>query len=152
MVFFCYNHFMQRKELGGREMQSTRSELRVKIMTILYEIEIYKQNKLKFEIEDCIKENLEVENEFVKEIVYGVNTYYDELNTLANKYLEEWNINRIEITGACILRMALYEMKYTDTPIKVAINEAIELAKKYSDDKVRKMINAVLDKYMKEKE
>ena len=46
--------------------------------------------------------------------------------------------------------MPIYELKYTDTPPIVVINEAIELAKKYSDDDVRKMINAVLDKMIKE--
>lgn len=133
-------------------MQATRSELRVKIMTILYQIDIYKQGGISYEIDDVIKENVEVENEFVKEIVYGVNTYYDELDDLANKYLENWSIQRLDKTGASILRMGLYELKYTDTPPIVIINEAVELAKKYSDDSVRKMINAVLDKYIKENE
>ena len=64
--------------------------------------------------------------------------------------MENWDIKRIDKTGAAILRLALYELKYTDTPEVVIINEAIELAKKYSDDSVRKMINAVLDKYIKE--
>ena len=59
-------------------------------------------------------------------------------------------IKRLDKTGASILRMALYELKYTDTPRIVIINEAVELAKGYSDDSVRKMINAVLDKYVKE--
>lgn len=133
-------------------MQLTRSELRVKIMTILYQIDIYKTNKMECDIDAVIKENIEVSSEFVKEIVYGVNTYYDELNDLANKYLNDWDINRLDKTGSSILRMALYELKYTDTPRIVVINEAIELAKKYSDDAVRKMINAVLDKYVKDQE
>lgn len=133
-------------------MQVTRSELRVKIMTILYQIDIYKQGGISYEVDDVIKENVEIENEFVKEIVYGVNTYYDELDELANKYLENWSIKRLDKTGASILRMGLYELKYTDTPPIVIINEAVELAKKYSDDSVRKMINAVLDKYIKENE
>lgn len=50
------------------------------------------------------------------------------------------------MTGAAILRIALYEIKYMDTPDVVVINEAVELAKKYSDDEVKNMINAVLDK------
>ena len=62
----------------------------------------------------------------------------------------DWDITRIDKTGAAILRLALYELKYTDTPEVVVINEAVELAKKYSDDAVRKMINAVLDKCIKE--
>lgn len=131
-------------------MQATRSELRVKIMTILYQIDIYKSNKIDFDIDSVINENVEIDNEFVKEIVYGVNTYEDELSAIADKYLNDWSIKRLDKTGANILRMALYELKYTDTPEIVVINEAIELAKKYSDDSVRKMINAVLDKYVKE--
>ena len=119
-------------------------------MTILYQIDIYRQNKMEYDIDEVIKENVDFESEFVKEIVYGVNTYYDSLNEQANKHLEDWDINRLDKTGANILRMALYELKYTDTPPVVAINEAIELAKKYSDDAVRKMINAVLDKVIKE--
>ncbi len=133
-------------------MALTRSELRVKIMTILYQIDIFKQNGIEYDIDQVIKENLEIDNEFVKEIVYGVNTYYDQLNEVANKHLVDWNINRLDKTGASILRLALYEIMYTDTPKIVVINEAVELAKKYSDDAVRKMINAVLDKVIKEVE
>lgn len=133
-------------------MQKTRSELREKIMTILYQIDIYRTNKIPYEIDDVIKENMEVENEFVKEVVYGVNTYYDDINALADEYLVNWSIKRLDKTGANILRMALYELIYTDTPRIVVINEAVELAKKYSDDSVRKMINASLDKYVKEHE
>ena len=113
-------------------------------------IDMYKQNKMEYNVDDVIKENLEIDNEFVKEIVYGVNTYYNELNEIADKYLSSWKIDRLDKTGAAILRMSLYELIYTDTPNVVVINEAVELAKKYSDDSVRKMINAVLDKYMKD--
>lgn len=131
-------------------MGLTRSELRIKIMTILYQIDIYRQSKMKYDIDEVIRENIDIDSEFVKEIVYGVNTYYDELNQIANKYLEDWTIERLDKTGASILRMALYEIKYTETPRVVVINEAVELAKKYSDDSVRKMINAVLDRVVKE--
>jgi len=146
MVFFDIINYVA----GDLNMAFTRSELRVKIMTILYQIDIYKQGKIEYNIEKVIKDNVEVDNEFVKEVVYGVNTYYDILNEEANKYLDSWNINRLDKAGASILRMAIYELKYTDTPKVVVINEAVELAKKYSDDAVRKMINAVLDKIIKE--
>ncbi len=131
-------------------MSLTRSELREKIMIILYQYDLMNSNKLNCNIEDIIKDNLDVENDFVKDIVYGVVTYQDELDKIANEKMENWDIKRIDKTGAAILRLALYELKYTDTPEVVIINEAIELAKKYSDDNVRKMINAVLDKYIKE--
>ena len=65
---------------------------------------------------------------------------------IANKHMTDWTIERIDKTGASILRMGIYELMYTDTPNIVCINEAVELAKNYSDDDVCKMINAVLDK------
>lgn len=125
---------------------ANRSELREKAMTIIYQITLYKNNNMKYDVEEIIKENLEIDNEFVKDIVYGVVTSYEELTEEANKYLKNWTIDRLDLTGASILRMALYEIKYTKTPPIVVINEAVELAKKYSDDSVRKMINAALDK------
>ena len=125
--------------------QLTRTELRKKIMTILYQINVYQKNKVSYQLEDVMKENCEIENEFVKEIVYGVTTYQNEIDEIANKYLDGWTIDRLGNTDQAILRMGIYELKYTETPPVVAINEAIELAKDYSDDDVRKMINAALD-------
>ena len=128
-------------------MAKTRSELREKAMVILYQIDILKSNKCEYNVENLITENLEVDNEFVRNIVYGVETHLEQLDELANKYMKDWSINRIDKTGAAILRIGLYEILYEDeTPNIVAINEAVELAKKYSDDNVRKIINAVLDK------
>lgn len=129
---------------------TNRSKLRETIMTIIYQITLYKKNNMEYNVDDVIKENLEIDNEFVKDIVYGVVTSFDELTDEANKYLKDWTIDRIDAIGAAILRMALYEIKYTDTPNVVVINEAVELAKKYSDEEVRKMINAVLDKVISE--
>lgn len=127
-------------------MAIKRSELREKIMTILYQIEMYKKSNYDYDINKVIKENMEVDNDFVNSIVNGLLNNINELDDLANKYLNNWTIDRIETIGACILRMGIYEIKYTDTPDIVAINEAVELAKKYCDEKVKNMINAVLDK------
>ena len=133
-------------------MGKTRSELREKAMVILYQIDIMKNQNVDYNIEELIKDNLEIDNEFVRDIVYGVITHEEEIDKLANKYMKNWTIDRIDKTGAQILRMGIYEILYEDdTPNVVAINEAIELSKKYSDDKVRKMINAILDKIIKEK-
>ena len=128
----------------------SRSELREKIMIILYQIDINRKQNIEYSVEEIIRENLDIDNEFVRDIVYGVITYESDIIKEANKYMKDWSIERIDKTGAAILKMAIYELKYTDTPPIVVINEAIELAKKYSDDDVRKMINAVLDKMIKE--
>ena len=128
----------------------SRSELREKIMVILYQIDINRSQHIDYNVEEIISSNLDIDNEFVRDIVYGVITYESDIIKEANKYMKDWSIDRIDRTGAAILKMAIYELKYTDTPPIVVINEAIELAKKYSDDDVRKMINAVLDKMIKE--
>ncbi len=126
--------------------QRNRSELRKKIMTILYQINVYQNNKIQYDTDSIIKEVVEIDNEFVKEMVYGVITYKREIDQLANTYLEGWTIDRLGNTDSAILRLGIYELMYTDTPDIVCINEAVELAKLYSDDSVRKMINSVLDK------
>lgn len=131
-------------------MAYKRSELREKCMIILYQYDLMQNNKVNVDIEEIMKDNIEIENEFVKDIVYGVITHKDELDALANEHIKDWTIERLDKTGASILRIALFELKYTDTPEVVVINEAIELAKKYSDDAVRKIINAVLDKIIRE--
>ena len=127
-------------------MGKSRSELIEKIMTVLYQINMYKANKIKYSVDDILKEVLEIDNEFVKDVVYGVITYQNEIIELANKYLDGWTIDRLGNTDKAILQMGIYELVYTKTPDIVCINEAVELAKTYSDDSVRKMINGVMDK------
>jgi len=131
-------------------MALTRSELRERIMTIIYQIDFYIKNKIDYDINDVIKENMEIDNEFVKKMVHGVMDHLEEIDSIANDKLSDWTIDRLDAMGEAILRMAIYELKYEDTPDLVVINEAIELSKKYSDDNVRKMINAVLDKIVNE--
>ena len=131
--------------------QLTRSELRKIIMTILYQINVYEDNKIKYDINDVIKESLEIDNDFVKDAVYGVITNQTEIDNLINKYLNNWTLSRLGFTDQAIFRLAVYELNYTNTPPVVVINEALELAKDYSDDDVKKMINGVLDKIYHEK-
>jgi N utilization substance protein B len=122
-----------------------RSELRKRIMTILYQIFLYEQDKIEYDVKDVIKENMEIENEFVNEMVYGVLDNINDIDKIANKNSKDWTIDRFLSIDKAILRMGIYELVYTDTPEVVAINEAVELAKEYSDEKVKNMINAVLD-------
>ena len=122
-----------------------RSELREIIITVLYQVYIYNNIKEEYVINDIIKENLETKNEFVETCVHGVIEKQKAIEKLANKYLKNWDINRLSKVDKAIISLAIFELMYTDTPNIVCINEAVELAKKYSDDKVIKMINGVLD-------
>lgn len=137
--------------IGDFMEQLNRSELRKKIMTILYQINIYEKGKIEYSIDDVIKEVAPIDNEFIKNIVYGVITYKNEIDNIADEFLKDWTIDRLGNTDKAILRLGIYELLYTDTPPIVSINEAVELAKSYSDDSVKKMINASLDAIYHEK-
>lgn len=128
-----------------------RGEARVIIMTILYQILMYQNSNISYDVNDVIKENLEIDNEFVKQMVTGVLNNKTKLEKVANDNLKDWKISRLGLTDQAILYLGLYELLYTNTPEVVAINEAVELAKKYSDEKVKNMINGVLDKVYHEK-
>ena len=123
-----------------------RSELREIAMKALYQVYIYENTDTKYEIKEIIKSLLEIENDFVNNLVNGVITNQNIISDLANKYLVDWDIDRLSKVDKAIISLGIYELKYTDTPSVVSINEAIELSKKYSDEKVTKMINATLDK------
>ncbi len=63
---------------------------------------------------------------------------------------ENWKIDRISKVNLSILKLAIYEIKYTQVPFKVAINEAVELAKKYGDENSKTFVNGILASIVKE--
>ena len=123
-----------------------RSELREIAMKVLYQVYIYQNSNTSYDVNELIKDQIEVENEFVDELVNGVIKNQKEISHLANDNLTGWDIDRLSKVDKAILSVGIYELVYTETPSVVAINEAVELAKKYSDEKVVKMINDALDK------
>ena len=142
-------------------MKTNRTITRENAMTILYQIFLYKKNKINYNVEEVIEEymnDLDLEErkkiniEYLKELINGVLNNIEDIDKNILKYLENWTIERLGLTDQAIIRISVYELLYTDTPNLVCINEAIELSKKYSDDKVSKMINGVLDKIYHEVE
>jgi N utilization substance protein B len=83
--------------------------------------------------------------DFARSIFYGVLPLIPQLDTFIAAHAPEWPLNQVAIVDRNILRIALWELTvYTDTPIKVAINEAIELAKTYGSDSTPRFVNGVL--------
>lgn len=71
------------------------------------------------------------------------------LDELIARHAVNWKIERVAAIDRAILRLALHEMRATDTPVKVVINEAVDLAKKYSSDDAKGFVNGILDAYHK---
>ncbi|HJJ08536.1 MAG TPA: transcription antitermination factor NusB [Bacilli bacterium] len=126
----------------------SRSELRDVIVTVTYQSYIMEVANLKFSIDKLIEEQPDIykNEEFVIETCKGIYKNQKKISEMANKYLNNWAIDRLSKVDKAILSLGIYELLYTKTPSIVAINEAIELSKKYSDEDVTKMINACLDK------
>lgn len=129
-----------------------RSELREVIMKVLYQVFLYQESKIDYQLKDLIHEQLEVENQFVDDCIHGVLEHQEDIVKMANESLNDWKYNRLNKVDQAILALGIYELIYTDTPSVVCINEAIELSKQYSDEAVTKMINGVLDKIYHEVE
>lgn len=84
--------------------------------------------------------------DFATELVHGVWNHTGELDNIISEYSRHWKLNRIARIELTILRLAMFEMLYRDDiPLKVAINEAVELAKRFGDDKAKNFINGILD-------
>jgi N utilization substance protein B len=84
--------------------------------------------------------------EFAKQLVLGVKRNQDELDALLAAKAENWSVPRMAATDRNLLRLGAYEIRYADTPDRVAIDEAVELAKRYGTAHSSQFINGILDK------
>ena len=91
-------------------------------------------------------------DEYITTVFKGVYENIEEIDGVISENAIGWKIGRISKVSLCILRLAIFEIKFMDSiPVSVSINEAVELAKSFSDDDVKNMINGILDKIYKDK-
>jgi len=120
---------------------------------LLYQIEI--QKEINEETIEIFCENNQIENKeakkYITNIINGIVEKKEEINKLISKNLKsDWKIERITKINLALLKLSIYEMMYNGIPYKVAINEVIELAKKYGDESAPNFINGVLASIVKE--
>lgn len=129
-------------------MKPNRHEMREEAFQILFAKQSNPDATLADIYESLPKHADEVPT-YVQTVVNGVEEHQDELDKQISELLASgWEINRLAQTDLVILRLALYEIQYVDeVPTVVAINEALELTKDYSNDKSRKFINGALGKF-----
>ncbi|HHW30480.1 MAG TPA: transcription antitermination factor NusB [Clostridiaceae bacterium] len=120
-------------------------------MKLLYQLEIQKDNREE-QIENTLNESKLDKNgkEYVTDIVNGVYNNVEHIDSIINGQLKGWKLNRISKIDLSILRLSIYEICYRDDiPFNVSVNEAVELAKKYSGSESASFINGILGKVMK---
>ena len=131
-----------------------RSAIRELTFRLIYSIEIQKETNIEEQVDLYIESNnIDDENakEYIKDVIFGINSNVKEITELIEKHLKsDWKIDRISKIDLSLLKLAIYEIKYKEIPYKVAINEAIELAKKYGEDNSKNFVNGILASVVKE--
>ncbi len=131
-----------------------RSAMRELAFKLVYEIEVQKETDAD-ELDIFVQNNDITEEEvisYLKDIKEGIKANEKEINSLIENNLKEnWSLNRISKINLSLIKLAIYEMLYKDLPYKVAINEVVELAKKYADESAPVFINGILASVVKEK-
>ncbi|MGB7365330.1 transcription antitermination factor NusB [Carnobacterium jeotgali] len=134
-------------------MSLTRRDIREKALQSLFQLSVNED----LSKEEAMQHALISDNDLIDEVetvlvpsyldmlVSGVMEKQDEIDEKIKTHLENWSLNRLAKTDLIIIRVAIFEMMYvSDVPDRVALNEALEITKKYSDEKSRKFVNGVL--------
>ena len=115
---------------------------REKSMEILFSMTLTKDNA-----NDAIENLKDIDLDYLRKIIYGVEGKKEDIDKAIEENLHNWKMNRISKVNLSILRLAAYELLFDEEiPTNVAINEALEITRKYSDEKSVSFVNGVLDK------
>ena len=128
----------------------TRRKARELAFSLLFEQKFDSERNIEEIYNTAIEVRDAEEDPYVREIVSGVLTNQEEIFSLIEKHSHGWNIKRISNTSLSIMQVAVFEMLYTDLPLKIAINEAVELSKAYDDEKARPFVNGILNSIARE--
>lgn len=133
-----------------------RSSMRELAFKLVYSIEIQKTDDMKEAIDLYIESNeitSKSAHEYIEDVILGIEKNKKTIDEQIEKNLkQEWKLERISKIDLSILRLAIYEILYKEIPFKVAINEAVELAKKYGEETSKKFVNGILASVVKESE
>ncbi len=131
-----------------------RTEMRENAFKLIYSLEIQKTENIQEQIDLYFESNNITDKnaqEYITNAIMGTEKNKENiLKDIEQNLKEDWKINRISKMDLAILKLAIYEIKFSEVPYKVSINEAVELAKKYGEDKSKNFVNGVLASIVKE--
>ncbi len=135
-----------------------RTKARELALQMLYELEIRKEPlssfltdfwKSPFNEREAAEDQVK---DFANALVKGTFEHLEDIDKLISTYAKNWQLKRMAVIDKNIIRMGAFELLFLkDTPPKVALNEAVELAKRYGDIESSKFVNGILDRINKEK-
>lgn len=131
-----------------------RTLMRENAFKLIYSLEIQKVENIQDQIELYFESNNIKDQEaknYIEDAITGIEKHQEEiLKDIEMNLKDDWKLSRISKMDLAILKLAIYEIKFSDVPYKVSINEAVELAKKYGEDKSKNFVNGVLASIVKE--
>ena len=130
-----------------------RSQSREEAFKLLYSLQLIEDVSVEEQIEIFLTEE-KIEDKdaikYIKELILGISENNEKIeNDIKNNIKEDWSISRISKIDLTLLKLGIYEILYSKLPYKVAINEVVELAKKYGDDTSKGFVNGVLASIVK---
>ena len=132
---------------------SRRSRAREVVLQLLYQDELNPTHRLSDD--DAFLERRLHGDEalvaFARSLLSGVRRNRGELDVLLTQRADNWSLERMAVTDRSVLRLGAYEILYTETPPRVAINEAVELAKRYGARQSAQFVNGVLDTFLQQR-
>lgn len=138
------------EERMTEEKNMTRREIREQVFKMLFRVEFYNQEEMSEQIALCEDDTCswkEKDKTYIFEKVEKISEKIEEIDAKINEVSEGWKTGRMGKVDLTLIRLAVYEMLYEeDVPAKVAINEAVELAKQYGTDNSPSFVNGVLAK------
>ena len=139
-----YNAQIVRKETAMAQM--SRKQQREAVFDLRFESDFRRDETPDEVYATFCEQNGEPEGAYVKSAYFGVCEKQDEIDALIERHSNGWKVSRLTRVSRAVIRLCVYEMAYVqEIPNTVAINEAIELSKKYDDDKARSFVNGVLN-------
>jgi len=134
-----------------------RTAIREQAFKLIYSLEIQKQQEKLEEAIELYEESNQITDQnakkYITDVILGIQKNKEEIIYQIEKNLKaDWKLERISKIDLAILKLAIYELKYTDIPFKVVINEAVELAKKYGEESSKNFVNGILASVVKNRE
>jgi N utilization substance protein B len=127
-----------------------RSKAREVALQVLYQDDVNPEEQLA-DRDEFIRSRLRDDQElmaFARSLIDGVRRNRSELDTLLTKTADNWSLGRMAATDRNVMRLGAFEILYTQTPGAVAINEAVELAKRFGTAQSAQFVNGILDKFI----
>lgn len=122
----------------------SRKEARRTLFALLFETEFKTEESPETIYSSALEDRHIPEDEYIKSVFFGICEKSAELDAIISKYAKGWRADRLSKVSRSVIRLSVYEILFADIPANVSVSEAVDIAKKYGEDKARAFVNGVL--------